>query len=172
MNQRIRCPNPTCPQPEDVQKVSIVVRSATIEGLEPGHYNVMTSLSKQLEAPAQPEYSDKWGWKLLAWVLALGYLSLASLAEFAFLTAGITALPPGDTPTPAAFLVFGIGTSAIFLWIIIWHRLTANRYRRWKKATRVWDQLYYCKHCGSVFNPNVENGEHYVQASQTKELLK
>ena len=81
MNERIRCPNPVCPRPDDVQKVSIVVSSGTIEGLEPGSYNVMSSLSKQLAAPPQPEYTDKWGWKLIAWVIALGYLSLASLTE-------------------------------------------------------------------------------------------
>ena len=171
MNERIRCPNPVCPLPEDVQKVSVVVSSGTIEGLKPGQYSVMSSLSKQLAAPPQPEYTDKWGWKLIAWVIALGYLSLASLTEFGLLTAGIAVLPAGDTPTPPAFLVFGIGSGAIFVWILIWHRVTANQFRRWHKAKDKWDQLYYCKHCGSVFNPNAGEGATYVPVSHMKELL-
>ena len=54
--------NPVCPLPGgDVQKVSVVVSSGTIEGLEPGKYSVKSTLSKQLAAPPQPEYTDKWG---------------------------------------------------------------------------------------------------------------
>src|SRR5215472_784499 len=80
----IHCPNPRCPQPNDVQKVSIIVQegttkgTATQEGAKAAKYSVKSQnqLSVTLAAPVEPQRVWKAGGisSILLFYLSFGFI--------------------------------------------------------------------------------------------------
>jgi hypothetical protein len=183
----INCPNPYCPQPNDVQKVSIIVQEGTTKGMNAGKYGITSQneLSAALAAPAEPKRVWKAGrisFALLFYLsfgLLLGFLSFILFSvseEFALLNGQGQAVPFGDfLQTLLASL-----SISIFFGLIIFGPELPYRYNhsRWAKKKAIWDQLYYCHRCDSVFNPKDPKDTHspdpdctFVPAKDMKKLL-
>ena len=171
MNLRIRCLNPLCPQPDDVQKVSAVYESGTDELRQ-------TSLSRKLSPPERPgtplEEQDGCApafWLMLCFGGGLGSLVLAGYYY--------SANPLSDKFALNVVIALVLG---VLLMIVGVEVLAATRRgataanakfiregAAWQAALARWDELYYCNRCGSVFNPT--EGDRFVPASRMKELL-
>jgi hypothetical protein len=171
MSVRIRCPNPLCPQPDDVQKVSAVYESGT-DGFS------QTSLSGKLNPPERPgapvEEQDGCApafWLLLFFGGGLGSLVLAGYYY--------SSNPMSDKFALNVAIALGLG---VLLMIVGVEVLAAARRgataanakfvregATWQAALARWDELYYCNRCGSVFNP--AEADRFVPASRMKELL-
>jgi hypothetical protein len=171
MSLRIQCPNPTCPQPDDVERVS-EVQERGIDGFR------QTPLSRVLNPPERPgtplEEQDGCApafWLMLFFGSGLGSLALAGYYY--------SANPVSDKFALNVLIALVIG---ILLMIIGVEVLAATRRgastantkfiregTAWQAAVAKWDELYYCNRCGSVFNPT--EGGRFVPASRMKELL-
>ena len=188
----ISCPNPRCPQPHDVQKVSIIVQEGTTKGTVAqegtpkgaiaGKYSVTSqnALSAALAAPEEPKILWQGGRisYALLFFLTFGFLLgifsfiLFSVSEeIALLNGHGEAAPFGDFITT---LIFSLSISIVFGLFIYAYWLD---HARWAKAKALWDQLYYCHRCDSVFNPKDDKDttkdpdRTFVPASQMKKLL-
>lgn len=171
MNLHVRCPNPLCPQPADVQKVSAVYENGT-DGLS------QTSLSGKLSPPERPgaplEEQDGCApafWLMLFFGGGLGSLVLAGYRY--------SANPTSDKFAPNVAIAFVLG---VLLMIVGVEVLAATRRgaaaanakfvregAAWQAALARWGELYYCNRCGSVFNP--AGADRFVPASRMRELL-
>lgn len=184
MQGRIGCPNPVCPQPQDVQKVSILVLQGTGQGTlaESKSITGQTELSKLLAAPLEPKPPRDEGSisNALLYLLPVGFL-LGAFSFILFVSAEAIAIVdsqgqvvPGDEFLKVLLITLGI---VIFFGLFSYIALIgpARRYRRrhatWVKAKAIWEELYYCTHCDTVFNP-ADPLWAAVPASQMKELLK
>jgi hypothetical protein len=171
MNQHIRCPNPSCPQPDDVEKVSVVHENGT-DGFR------QTSLSKTLNPPERPgtPLEDQDGCAPAFWLLASFGVGLGSLVLAGYYYA---ANPTSDKWALNVVIALVIG---VLLMIVGAEVLAASRRRAtaanatfqregaaWQAAMTKWDELYYCNRCGSVFNPI--DDDRFVPASHVQELL-
>jgi hypothetical protein len=168
----ISCPNPRCPQPNDIQKVSIIVQEGTTKGTATQQgapkgtsaqkftITSQNELSAALAAPAEPQRVWKAGRisYVLLFYLSFGFLLglltviLVSVSEeLALLNGQGQAVPFGD------FIQTLLASSSIsiFFGLIIFGPELVYRYShaRWAKKKALWDQLYYCHRCDSVFNP-------------------
>jgi hypothetical protein len=162
MNQRIHCPNPVCPNPEHVQRVSAVVA----QGKSSGHVSaqgvsgiarLQTGLSRTLDL-ARP-YTWTLG-SLMAVPLVFTCLAGPILGSLGVSGDGYSLMANMITTTACCALPFIlVGGSLLF---------AANVQR--KKWAVKWSQLYYCHSCSSVFNPN-EPGR-YVPAGNIQQLYK
>jgi hypothetical protein len=193
----ISCPNPRCPQPNDVQKVSIIVQEGTTKGTvaqegttkgaNAGKYSITSQneLSAALAAPAEPQRVWKAGSisYVLLFYLSFGFLLgllsfiLFSVSEeFALLNGQGQAVPFGD------FIQTLLASSSIsiFFGLIIFGPELPYRYNhaKWAKKKALWDQLYYCRRCDSVFNPKdpkdtnpPDPNRTFVPAKDIKKLL-
>jgi hypothetical protein len=171
MDQRIQCPNPVCPQPDDVEKVSVVYAR---EADAPSR----TTLGRELSPPERlgvpQEEQDGCApafWLLLCFGGGVGSLALAgyyyssnpvsdrvALNVVIALTLGVLLLIVG-TEVLAVTKRSAVAANATFL----------KEGGAWQAALTKWDKLYYCTECGSVFSPR--EGERFVPASRIKELL-
>jgi hypothetical protein len=182
----ISCPNPRCPQPNDVQKVSIIVQEGTTkgtvaqEGTTKGtkfSIKSQNELSAALAVPAEPHRVWKAGrisYALLFYLsfgFLLGFLSfiLFSVSEaFALLNGQGQAVSFGDfIQTLLAAL-----SISIFFGLIIFGPELVYRYNhaKWVKKKAKWDELYYCHRCDTVFNPTDPYGA-FVPAKGMEKLL-
>ncbi len=182
MNQRIHCPNPVCPQPDDVQKVSLIVASGTRQQAVTPYYSVttMNALSEQLAegAPARPENKGKWGSGSVVTMLVLGFFlffGVLALVEVILYTFGLL---PGRVKSAVELfylspLIFGVVPAIIMVALVRYKRAAAAKFKtdfaEWSRKQARWESLYYCNRCGSVFNPT--EGDRFVPASRMKELL-
>ena len=178
-----RYPNPVCPQPDDVQQVRVVYDRGT-----PQHHVEWqgSALSQQLAPPAWPGQNGGWA-TTLRWAGRVGCTVLAGLLSaigffgFAAMVGGVLMyhnIPPFET-LPAAlatsgFLGLAVVPGGIFvLSVVAAYRGADTDYRRARAARQrmqsKWEQLYYCRQCDSVFNPN--EGGRFVPASCVQELL-
>lgn len=160
MSERIRCPNPVCPQPDDVQKVSLVAQSRTPLNLH--------DVSWELTAPKEPENTGEWGcWSML--LVFVGGIS-AFLLIFSAIRPGVAvdlARNPGFIVQELVIVII----LAVLVFPFKWYGRAAykRKYAPWRAEYDKWEQLYYCNRCGSVFNPNAPST--FVLASRMKELL-
>jgi hypothetical protein len=186
MEHRISCPNPVCPQPHDVQKVNVLVLQGSGQGtvthpLRSSHITGQTELSKMLAAPAPPKHPwDEGGASYaLLFLLPVCFL-IGAFSLILFISAEAIAIV--DAQGQAAPLLefvqvilvtFGItlffGLSSYFA-LIGPRRLYRRRYAAWVKAKAIWEELYYCHHCDTVFNP-ADRLWMAVPASHMKERL-
>ncbi len=173
VNERIRCPNPMCPQPDDVRKVSVIAE-------EMNALNMM-GVTGQLQAPERPPNGGRWGCMVATLIISVP-IALIGIAGLFSSLAGLSGLlPPPANPsnnfTPTVGALVSLGYTLVFGGISVWavysQRKGAAQWKRaypaWQRAMARWEQLYYCNRCGSVFNPN-EPGR-FVPASRMKELL-
>jgi hypothetical protein len=184
MQQRISCPNLVCPQPNDVQKVSVFVlqgqgtlatpfRSSRITG--------QTELSKMLAAPVEPKHPRDEGSlsNALLFLLPVAFF-LGAFSFILFITAEAIAIvdAQGQAAPPVEFLevvliTFGV---TIFFGLCSYFALIGpvrsyrRRHARWLKEKAMWEELYYCHHCDTVFNP-IDPLWMAVPARHMKELL-
>jgi hypothetical protein len=184
MKDPISCPNPVCPQPQDVQKVSIIVQQGTTLGTAAGQNSIISqnALSAALAAPAEPKALLQAGGRsyVILFVLSFGFILgffsfiLFSVSEeFALLNGQGQPVSFGDFIETVLIslsisIVFGL-----FIYIGFFYR---HNHAKWAKAKAIWDQLYYCPHCDTVFkppDPKVPLDPHptYVHASKMKKLL-
>ena len=176
MQQRIQCPNPVCPQPDDVQKVSVVVGSGTTEGLQrfsSGTYSVQSSLSRQLSAPTAPENRGAWEGGSIVLMAILIFLSLPVFTAIAYtIQRGFDYV--ANDGAAVTFFFIGVGCLGGIVLLVAYKRREAAAYRK-KYATHFlaigkWNRLYYCNRCGSVFDPS-DAAHRFVPASQMNDLL-
>ncbi len=176
MQQRISCPNPLCPQPDDVQRVSAVVQSAMSQGYLAGQHGAtsQSALSQLLAAPVEPVNRGGWTCASVFWMLILAYLAAAGLVVAILISAKIAVFPPDNGPPPDDLFAVGLGSVVILAWVFLYKRGRAARFKReypvWVRAKTKWDELYYCHRCGSVFKPR-DLTPTFVPASQMKRLL-
>ncbi len=167
MNEHIRCPNPVCPQPNDVQQVSAVAQN---------RYSLNQSpVAWQLLPPEPPVDRRRSGWVILATVLvSLFPLGGTAVVIIAFnVLVGRVHLTPDLASRLAPTFFFGLVAVGLMVWYVADARRQSARYEtkyeHYRHAHARWDQLYSCNRCGSVFHPN-EPGR-FVPASRMKELL-
>ncbi len=140
--QRIRCPNPECPFPEDVQLISALVEAGrTLGTVSDAGYKVemRSALSKQLMYANQPMST----WVLLLLILAIVpmFLGLSNLLSVVYgIGDGDVGIGVEDLLIALSFLVGALA----FL-------IRGRRKNRHMKAR--WARAYYCNHCGNVFVP-------------------
>src|SRR5215469_2484959 len=189
----IHCSNPRCPQPNDVQKVSIIVQegttkgTATKEGATAGKYSITSQnqLTVVLAAPAEPQRVWKAGGisSVLLFYLSFGFiLGLLSLIlisvseETALLNGQEQAVSFGDFIQS----LLASASISIFFGLIIFGPELPYRYNhaKWAKKKAIWDQLYYCRRCDNVFNPKdpkdtgpPDLNHTFVPAKDMKKLL-
>ena len=186
MQLRISCPNPICPQPQDVRKVSILVLQGSgqvtlAESSKSSSLTGQTGLSKLLAAPPEPKPPRDDGSMsyALLYLLPVGFL-VAAFSFILFITAEAIVIVdeqgqgvPIDELLRILLITVGI---MLFFGLFSYVALIGplRRYRRrhatWLKAKAIWDELYYCHHCDTVFNP-ADPLWAAVPASQMKELL-
>jgi hypothetical protein len=182
MQQRISCPNPVCPQPQDVQKVNILVLQGTLARSSKSYsIKAQTELSKMLAAPPEPKHPRDVGSisNALLFLLPVCFF-LGAFSFILFFTTEAIAIvdAQGQAAPPVEFLqviliTFGV---TIFFGLCSYFALIGpvRSYRRrhatWVKAKAIWEELYYCHHCDTVFNP-ADPLWMAVPASHMKELL-
>jgi hypothetical protein len=180
--QRISCPNPVCPQPQDVQKVSILVLQGTLARSTKSYsITAQTELSKLLALPPEPKPPREEGSisNALLFLLPVCFL-LAAFSFILFITAEAIAIVDGqgqaapvDEFLTTLLITFGV---MIFFGLCSYvaligpERSYRRRHAAWVKSKAIWDELYYCIHCDTVFNP-ADPLWTAVPASQMKELL-
>jgi len=157
MNQRIHCPNPMCPAPNDVQLVSSVASAGDIS------VRIQTSLSRQLS------YREPTLYRCGRFLTGPTFLMLMAVlaCPIGMFVAGFAVTFTNDTIT---LIVLWIAPILLF---ILSPLLLGSAFRlistpRRNQTLAKWWQLYYCPHCGSVFNPN-ENGR-YASVGSIKAL--
>src|SRR5258706_11514604 len=167
MNERIRCPNPVCPQPDDVQQASVVVQT---------RYSLFhVRAAWQLLPPDAPVKRAIPVWALVVLVL----LCLFPFGGPAVVTiplsviVGRVHLTPDLASRLAPDFFFGLlGVGLLVYYVADWRRKSAQyeiQAEQYRRARATWEELYYCNSCGSVFNPT-ESGR-FVPAFQMKTLL-
>jgi hypothetical protein len=178
MQQPISCPNPVCPQPHDVQKVSIIVQQGTSQGMIAGQYSMTSqnALSAALAAPAEPKPvwpAGRISYAMLV-ILSFGFLLgfftfiLFSVSEeFALLSRQGQAVSFGDFIETILISLSISVCFGLFMYVGFAYR---RGHAKWVKAKAKWDGLYYCHRCDTVFNPNDPYGA-YAPASKMKKLL-
>jgi hypothetical protein len=180
--QRISCPNRVCPQPQDVQKVSILVLQGTLARSTKSYsITAQTELSKMLAAPPEPKppRGERSIFNVLLFLLPVGFF-LGAFSFILFITAEGIAIVDGQGQavpvdeflktlliTFAVMLYFGLFS---YIALIGPERSYRRRHAAWVKAKAIWDELYYCHHCDTVFNP-ADPLWMAVPASHMKELL-
>ncbi len=153
-SQRISCPNPHCPNPILVQKVSGVVADGTAS-------YVTTTLATKLSLPKAPEEKDLS--RAITPAIIGGYG--ASLLLFAlFASLGIL-----FTEIGFVFAWILLGTVFSLLILVAYRNYIKNVARPIKALVPKWDQLYYCRSCDSVFLPRKPD---FAPADQMMEFLK
>jgi hypothetical protein len=180
--QRISCPNLVCPQPQDVQKVSILVMHGTLARSTKSYsITAQTELSKMLAAPAEPKHPRDEGSipNALLFLLPVGFF-LGAFSLILFITAEAIAIvdAQGQAAPPVEFLeviliTFGVTFFfGLFSYIALIGPVRSYRRRHatWVKEKATWDELYYCHHCDTVFNP-ADPLWTAVPARHMKELL-
>jgi hypothetical protein len=168
MNERARCPNPVCPQPDDVQKVSVVAAS----------WNALNLLGVpgQLQAPERPQNYGRWGLGSIILLLVLAFFASPVVTEPLAMIRNGAPLVSGPNPETSLLVLLGdiLVSVGLMVWLVVYMRSASNRFkhelRAWERAWATWNQLYYCNRCGSVFNPD-DPTHRFVPASRMKELL-
>jgi hypothetical protein len=171
MDQRIQCPNPFCPQPDAVEKVSVVyAREADAP--------TSTTLGRVLSPPERPgvplEEQDGCApafWLLLCFGGGVGALALAGYYY--------SGTPVSDGVALNVVIALALGVLLLIVGtevLVVTKRraVTANATflkegGAWQAALSKWDELSYCTRCGSVFNPG--DRERFVPAVRIKDLL-
>jgi hypothetical protein len=170
--------------------VSIIVQEGTTKGTvaqekapkgkTAANYSVKSQneLSVALAAPAEPQRVWKAGGIssvllfYLSYGFILGLLSFILISvseEIALLNGQGQAVSFGDfTQT-----LLASSSISIFFGLIILGPELVYRYNhaKWAKKKAKWDELYYCRRCGTVFNPTDPYGA-YVPAKNMKKLLR
>lgn len=184
MTSRISCPNPECPQPDAVQKVGIIVSEGESHGRVgqmqswPGYATYsQTALSAQLACPREHANEGKWDLEALFWI-TVGIL----VSGFAILS-GIGGIigSPASMQSTSNYTLGVIGAFAVGLGVGFWDIYTirskarkAREYtvshEQWIKVVSIWERLYYCHRCGSVFDPT--NPDLFVDAGKMPMLLR
>lgn len=169
MSMRIHCPNPQCPDPDHVVKVSAAQAAGNATGYAGGtgtawvggqsvtvntggRTHSQTDLSRRLTVPKPGALS--WGRVLIGVPLVLSTFSccIASMLPGGFLRYQLTDAPVSD--------LFGvIGQQVTPFVLIVLPFLVLGIALRWlgkrtsNKRYTTWWKLYYCPTCDSVFNP-------------------
>jgi hypothetical protein len=163
MSQRIQCPNPVCPQPDDVQKASLVSQERTALNL--------VGAAWQLQPPDRPA-DGNWGCWAVGGVIFFGLFAVLMAYIFVVTAFELNGVQYGDFEywgnLALAGGLFVVSVGSIYL-TFSYHRAAASEIPAWERKLAKWDQLYYCNRCGSVFNPS--EGDKFVPASHMKELL-
>lgn len=178
MNEEVRCPNPACPLPDDVQKLSVVFHGGPPQRFETftaGVDSETNNWSDQLAAPAPPKRGARWGC-VVPGVLVVALFGLCGSVSAIFYTlnpGAIGEVKGNSPPDPPLLALLALGSFALAAWIIINKLMEMARYRRerpaWEHSQAQWDQLYYCNRCGTVFDPTAEGK--FVPVSRIRELL-
>jgi hypothetical protein len=174
MAEDVRCPNPACTLPNDVQKVSDTIQGGLPHRIETLVVGSDSNTNGQLAAPAPPRKGARWGC-VVSGVLVIAVFGLCSAANAILYTfnPGSIAAVKGTAPDPPALAALALGSLALAAWILVNKFVEAARYKRelpaWSRAQAIWGHLYYCNRCGSVFDPT--EGDTFVPASHMRELL-
>jgi hypothetical protein len=182
----IHCPNPICPNPQDVQKVNVLVlqgtgQSTVAHPLRFSRITGQTELSKMLAAPVEPKYPRNQGTIPFAlrfllpvcfFLGAFSFILFISAEAIAVVNAQGEAAPLVEflqviLITFSITLFFGLSSYFALLGPLRTYR---RRHAKWVKEKAIWEQLYYCHHCDTVFDPTDPLWK-AVPGSRIKELL-
>jgi hypothetical protein len=182
--QRISCPNTVCPQPNDVQKVSVFVlqgQGTLVTPFRSSRITSQTELSKMLAAPVEPKHPRDEGSlsNALLFLLPVAFF-IGAFSIILFITSEAIAIVDAQAQAapPAEFLQGVLITFSVttFFGLCSYFALIGpvrsyrRRHKTWVKAKAMWEELYYCHHCDTVFHP--ENPLWIpVPARHMKELL-
>jgi hypothetical protein len=155
--RRTRCPNPECPDPNDVQLISALIGKGKLSGTvsDVGYKVVMQSdLSKQLIYVN----SSINGWALVLLMLATVpvFIGLSNIVSV------VSGVGTGDVGNGVEDLLIAL---PLLVGVIA---LLARSKRRNRQTKARWASAYYCNHCGSVFIPG---SSEFVPVSRVKDLL-
>ena len=171
MDQRIPCPNPACRQADDVEPVRVVYDREANDLRQ-------TALGRELSPPERPgvPLEEQDGCAPAFWLLLCFGGGLGSFALAGYYYSGN---PVSDKVAVNVVIALALG---VLLLIVGGEVLSATKRGAaaanatflkeggaWQVALSKWDELYYCSHCDSVFNPR--EGERFAPASRLKELL-
>src|SRR5262249_45830408 len=160
------CPNPICPNPQDVQKVNVHVlqgtgQSTVAHPLRSSRITGQTELSKMLAAPVEPKHPRDEGTIPYALLFLLPVcFFLGAFSFILFITAEAIAIvsAQGEAAPLVEFLkvilitfsvtlFFGLSSYFALLGPVRSYR---RRHTKWVKEKAIWEQLYYCHHCDTV----------------------
>ena len=138
----LRCP--ICGHVDMVQKVSIIAENDVIQ--REGIYGTNTEpspLAESLALPKKPERNTSAGCGLVIGLILL-------------LFGGVGFYAGNRAELPLSVLLLVSGLLILIIGIAVDNRQKKEYQRllaRWPKAEERWNQLYYCRHDGTVFNP-------------------
>ena len=164
MAERIACPNPRFPFPNDVRPVTTVVESGKVIGSS-SYSGGQTELSQLLAPPAKPTYAES--------DLLCGPLVVIGIVLLIVAISCAATIPSGSAVVTGVYIVTMV---AIFIVVARRNETNVSKSRaayeaelpKWEHAMSRWRAAYFCPRCRSVFVPD-ESG--FTNADNLQSLL-